>query len=149
MHRARLLVFKAHPDIAHASQKRILITSFLLGLYDRQLASSLAVVKIQTSADAKRLAAEGEAVRRDQRSWRSTNNFLPQKPSAQDPGSHEQRVRGAPRRTRRGAQGSFWNAQPVSNKFQFKLEPPRTAQSDKRYKMIRLRAVWPLQVGLP
>ena len=90
MHCARLLVLKAHPDLAHASRVRILITSFLLGLYNRQLASSLAVVKIQTAADAERLAAEGEAVRRDQRSWRSTNNFLPEEPSAQDPGSLEE-----------------------------------------------------------
>ena len=78
MHRARLLVIKAHPDLAHAPRERILITSFLLGLYDRQLASSLAVVKIQTAADAERLAAEGEAVRRDQRPRRSTSNFLPE-----------------------------------------------------------------------
>ena len=82
MHRARLLVLKAHPDLAHAPRERILITSFILGLYDRQLASSHAVVKIQTAADAERLAAEGEAVRRDQRSRRSTNNFLPEGASA-------------------------------------------------------------------
>ena len=52
MHRARLLVLTAHPDLAHAFRERILITSFLLGLYDCQFASSLAVVKIQTAADA-------------------------------------------------------------------------------------------------
>ena len=33
--------------------------------------------------------------------------------------------------------------------FQFKREPPRTALSDKRHKMLQLRAVWPLQVGFP
>ena len=33
MHRARLLVLKAHPDLAHDPRERILITSFLLGLY--------------------------------------------------------------------------------------------------------------------
>ena len=87
MHRARLLVLTAHPALAHASRERILITCLLLGLYDRQLASSLPVVKIQTAADGEQLAAEGEAVRRDQRSRRSTNNFLPEEPSAQDPGS--------------------------------------------------------------
>ena len=78
MHRARLLVIKANPDVAHAPSKRIPITSFLLKLYDRQLASSLAVVKILTAADAERLAAEGEAVRREQRPRRSTSNFLPE-----------------------------------------------------------------------
>ena len=76
MHRARLLVIKAHTDLEHAHRKCIVITSFLLGLYDRQLASSLAVVKIQTIADSERLAAEGEAMRRDQLPRRSTSNFL-------------------------------------------------------------------------
>ena len=90
MHRARLLVLIAHPDLAHTFRERILITSFLLGLYDRQLASSLAVVKIQTTADAERLAAEGKAVRRDQRFRLSTNNLLPEEPSAHDPGSLEE-----------------------------------------------------------
>ena len=78
MHRARLLVLKAHPDLANTPRERILINSFLLWLYDRQLAFSLAGVKIQTAADAERLAAEGEAVRRDQRSRRSTSNYLPE-----------------------------------------------------------------------
>ena len=74
MHRARLLVLKAYPDLAHACRERILIKSFCRELYDRQLASLLAVAKIQTAADAERLAAEGEAVRRDKQSRRSTNN---------------------------------------------------------------------------
>ena len=77
MHRARLLVLKAHPHLADGSRERILITSILIRLYDRQLASSFVVVKIETDANAEQLAAQGEAVRRDQRSRRSTNNFLP------------------------------------------------------------------------
>ena len=35
MHRARLFVLKAHLDLAHAPRQSILITSFLLKLYDR------------------------------------------------------------------------------------------------------------------
>ena len=88
MHRARLLVIMAHPDLTHAPRERILFTSFLLGLYNRQLASPLAVVKIQTAADAERLAAEGEAVRHKQRPRRSTSNFLPEgacAPESDDP----------------------------------------------------------------
>ena len=96
MHRARLLVLKAHPDLAHASRERNLITSFLLGLYDRQLASSLAVFKIQTAADAERLAAEGEAVRRDQRSRRSTSNFLSEGRSGPDPKAFEEQLDAEP-----------------------------------------------------
>lgn len=78
MHRKRLFVFKAHPNFAHPSRKRIFITSFDLKLYDRKLASSLAVVKIQTALAAKRMAGEGEAVLRGQWSWRLTSNFLPE-----------------------------------------------------------------------
>ncbi len=78
MHRVRLLVLKAHPDLDSTSRERILVTSFRMGLYDRQLAASLAVARLQTAAEAERLAAEGEAVRHDQRSRRSGSNFLPE-----------------------------------------------------------------------
>ena len=47
MLRARLLVIKAHPNLAHPDRERILVTSFLIGLYDRQLAASLAVAKFR------------------------------------------------------------------------------------------------------
>ena len=76
MHRVRLLVLKAHPNLDHTSRERILVTSFMLGLYDKQLAANLAVVKVQTAADAERLAAEGEAVRRDQKTKRTSNYSL-------------------------------------------------------------------------
>ena len=76
MRRARLLVLKAHPDLAHAAREKIITTRFLLGLYNRQLAASLAVVKIQIAADAERLADEGEAVHRDQRPGRFDINLL-------------------------------------------------------------------------
>ena len=48
-----------------------------MGLYDRQLAFSLAIAKIQTAADAKKLAIEGESVPRDPRSRRSLSNYIP------------------------------------------------------------------------
>ena len=51
MHRARLLVLKAHPDLAHASRERILITSFLLGLYDRRPSPSSRSRQPQTRSD--------------------------------------------------------------------------------------------------
>ena len=68
MHRVRLLVLKAHPNLEHSARERILITSFMLGFHDKQLATLLAVVKVQTAADAERLAVKAEAVRRDQNS---------------------------------------------------------------------------------
>ena len=50
MHRVRLLVLKEHPTLDNTARERILITSFMVGLYDSQLAASLALVKIQTAA---------------------------------------------------------------------------------------------------
>ena len=76
MHRVRLLVLKAHLNLEHSARERILVTSFMLGLHNKQLAASLAVVKVQTAAEAERLAAEGEAVRRDQKSRKSSGNYL-------------------------------------------------------------------------
>ena len=68
MHRARLLVFKGHLNLAYAFRERILVKSFVLDLYDRQIAAFFAVVKFQTAADAERLVAKREAQRRDQQS---------------------------------------------------------------------------------
>jgi hypothetical protein len=68
MHRVRLLVLKAHPDVSAAARERILVHHFLVGLHDKQLAASLAVAKVQTASEAERLAAEGLSVRHDQRS---------------------------------------------------------------------------------
>ena len=48
----------------------------MIGLYDKQLADCFAVVKVQTAAEAERQAAEGEAVRRDQKSRKSLENYL-------------------------------------------------------------------------
>ena len=90
MIRVRLLVLKAHPNLEHSARERILITSFMLGLHDKQLAASLAVVKVQTTAEAERLAAEGKAVRRDQKSRKSSGNYL--LPSAsREPESEEEK----------------------------------------------------------
>ena len=47
----------------------------MLGLHKKQLAASLAVVKLQTAAEAKRLATKSEAVRRDQKSRKSSGNY--------------------------------------------------------------------------
>ena len=66
MHRVQLQVLKAQTIFEHAAHERILIKSFKLGLHNRQLAASFAVVKIQTAAEAERLAATGEVVRRNQ-----------------------------------------------------------------------------------
>ena len=50
MRRVRRLVNKAHPDLAQNAREQILVTSYLLGLYDRHIASSLAVAKIKDSS---------------------------------------------------------------------------------------------------
>ena len=92
MHRVRLLVLKAHPTLEHAARERILISSFMLGLYDRQLAANLAVVKVQTAAEAERLAAEGEVVRRDQRTRKYTGNYLLPSASKSEPEEVEEYI---------------------------------------------------------
>lgn len=51
MLRARLLVIKAHPNVAHPARERIIVISFLIGLYNRQLAASLALARIQNAVD--------------------------------------------------------------------------------------------------
>ena len=76
MLQARLLVIKARPNLARPDRERVLVASFLIGLYDRQLAASLAVARIQNAADAERLAIEGEAVRHDRRSRRCDLDLL-------------------------------------------------------------------------
>ena len=76
MDRVRLLVLIAHSTLDHSARKRIFITSFRLGLHDRQLAAILAVVKRQTEAKAERLAAEGEVVSRDQKSNKYTGYYM-------------------------------------------------------------------------
>ena len=84
-HRVRILVLKAHPTLDHAARERILITSFMLGLHDRQLAANLAVVKVQSAAEAERLAAEGEVVRRDLRTRNYTGKYLLPSASKSEP----------------------------------------------------------------
>ena len=96
MLRARMLVIKEHPTLAHFDKEHIFVTSVLLGLYDRQLAASLAVARIQNAADAERLAVKGKAVPHDQQSRRSNLNLL-----------HEVACR-LPGRLPRCRPGSFW-----------------------------------------
>ena len=49
----------------------------MLGLHNKQPAASLAVFKFQTAAEAERLAAEGDAVRRDQKLKKDLTNLPP------------------------------------------------------------------------
>ena len=78
MHQIRLLVLKAHQKLEQLARERIINTSFMLELHDKQLAASFAVVKVQTAAEAERLAAESEALRRDQKSRKASGKyFLP------------------------------------------------------------------------
>lgn len=49
---ARLFVIHANPNLAHPDKMRIFVTSYMLVLYDLQLAAFLAVVKIENAANA-------------------------------------------------------------------------------------------------
>ena len=88
MNRLRLLVLRAHPDLSHKDRDRILTTEFVSGLRDQDLSMSLAMAAIKTSADAEKKATEGESVRRNARSKKSTYmHCLPEQPaeSPEDP----------------------------------------------------------------
>ena len=81
---------KAHPTLDYTARERILITSFMRGLQDRQLAASHAVVKIQTAAEAEWLAPEGDIVRRDLKSRKYTGNYVLQTASNTEPEEYEE-----------------------------------------------------------
>jgi hypothetical protein len=78
MNRLRLLVMRAHPELSHKERERILVSSFTLGLRDHELATSLTMASVTSSAEAERRATEGESARRNARSKRSYVNCLPE-----------------------------------------------------------------------
>ena len=51
MNRMRLLVMRAHPDLNHKEREQILISNFQLGFREQELAASLTVASITTSAE--------------------------------------------------------------------------------------------------
>ena len=84
MNRLRLLVLRAHPDLAHKDRDRILTTEFISGLRDQKLSLALSMASIQSSADAERKATEGESVRNNAKSKRETYaHYLPKQPEEQ------------------------------------------------------------------
>ena len=78
MNRLRLLVMRAHPELSHKERERILVPSFILGLRDHELSTSLTMASVTSSAEAERRATEGESARRNARSKRSYSNYLPE-----------------------------------------------------------------------
>ena len=90
LHRDRFLVLKMHLTLDHKARECIHITSFMFGLHDRQLAASLAVVKMQTEAEAERLAAERQVVGKDQNSRKYTGNYVLPTASNTEPEEYEE-----------------------------------------------------------
>ena len=78
MNRLRLLVMRAHPELSHKERERILVPSFILGLRDHELSTSLTMASVTSSAEAERRATEGESARKNARSRRSYSNYLPE-----------------------------------------------------------------------
>ena len=76
MNSMRLLVMRAYPDLSHKEQERILISNFQLGLRDQELATSLAIATLSTSADAERKAREGESAKKNARIKKSYLNYM-------------------------------------------------------------------------
>ena len=76
INRMRLLIMRAHPEMGHKVRKRILITSFQLGLRDQDLSASLAIASITMSAETERRATEDESAREHARIKKSYTNYL-------------------------------------------------------------------------
>ena len=76
MKRMRLLVMRAHPDLNHKERERILISNFHLGLRDQELAASLKVASMTTSAEVEQKATDGESARKNARTKKSYSNYL-------------------------------------------------------------------------
>ena len=76
MNRMRLLVMRAHPDRNHKERERILISNFQLGLRDQELATSLMIASITTSAEIERRATECESARKNARTKKSYTNYV-------------------------------------------------------------------------
>ena len=76
MNRMRLLVMRAHPDLSHKERERILVSNFQLGLRDQELATSLAIATLSTSAEAERKATEGESAKKNATIKKSYSNYL-------------------------------------------------------------------------
>ena len=84
MNRLRLLVLRAHPDLAHKDRDRILTTEFISGLRDQKLSMALSMASIQSSADAERKATEGDSVRKNAKSKKAAyTHCMPEQPEEQ------------------------------------------------------------------
>ena len=77
MNRLRLLVMRAHSDLGYKERERILISSFILGLRDQKLSTSLSMASVSSSAEAERRATEGESAKRNARNKELNSNCLP------------------------------------------------------------------------
>ena len=76
MNRIQLLVMRAHPDLSHKERERILVSNFQLGLPDQELATSLAIATISTSAEAERKATKGKSAKNNARIKKSYSNYM-------------------------------------------------------------------------
>ena len=76
MNRMRLLVMRAHPYHSYKERKSILISNFQLGLRDQELATSLAIATLSTSAEAERKATEGKSAKKNARIKKSYSNYM-------------------------------------------------------------------------
>ena len=85
MNRLRLLVMKAHPNLAYEEKDRALVSYFLLGLRDRELASTISVTSIPDSTEAERRAVNGESTRRHAGMKKAYTHYLPSPPVEQLP----------------------------------------------------------------
>ena len=76
MNRMRLLVINAHPAFNYRERKQILVSNFLLGLCDKQLATSLKIATISTSNKAEHKTTKCKFAINNARIKKSYLNYL-------------------------------------------------------------------------
>ena len=76
INRMRLLLMRAQPDLSHKELERILILNFQLGLRDQELATSLAIATLATSAKAERIATKGVLAKKNARIKKPYSNYM-------------------------------------------------------------------------
>ena len=77
MNRRRLLLMRrAHPDLSHKERERILVSNFQLGYHDKELATSLVIATISTSAEAEVRATGGESARKNAKIKKTFLNYM-------------------------------------------------------------------------
>lgn len=76
MNRVRQLVLAAHRSVTHKEREKILISHFILGLYNNSLALQISTMSPTTAEKEERMATAGDALRAEQRARRAAGGYV-------------------------------------------------------------------------